>query len=97
MWHALFLGNGADAYAPTLKIQETFMATFMAAGGPIEMALFSTIESGTAEVTLYFSPAAANFAKSIAGAVPSEKPPRERVGLLAGDARCWDALYPSAS
>lgn len=97
MWHGLFLGNGVDAFAPTMRIQEAFMAAFMAAGGPIEMALFSKSEVTDAhEVTLYFSPAAASFAKTIQGAAPCERPLREHLGLLPGDQRCWTLLFPDS-
>jgi hypothetical protein len=56
MWHGIFLGNGADALSPTLKIQESFMLAFIASGGPMEMAIFSKSGSlaGAHEVTIYF-------------------------------------------
>ena len=95
MWYGIFLGNGADAFTPTTKIQSSFMLAFMAAGGNVEMAMFSKSESteDAHEVTIYFSPAAESFAKTITGAVPCEKPSREKLGLLAGDARCWGGLF----
>ena len=96
MWHYLFLGNGADAFLPTTKIQEAFMLAFMAAGGPVEMAIFSKSSPGAHDVTLYFSPAATPFAKTIPGVVPCNKPSQENIGLIAGDQRCWDILFPSA-
>lgn len=30
MWYGLFLGNGADAFARTIKLQKAFMLAFMA-------------------------------------------------------------------
>jgi hypothetical protein len=96
IWYGLFLGNGADALAPRLRIQQSFLRAYAAAGQPINMAVFSKAETKDRahEVTLYFSPAAATFAKSLSGAAPCEKPTREGVGLEVGDQRCWDLLFP---
>lgn len=59
------------------------------------MAMFSKSESTSDahEVTIYFSPAAATFAKTIDGTAPSERPSRENLGLLVGDQRCWNVLF----
>ena len=96
MWHGIFLGNGADAFTRTTQIQSSFMLAFMASGGNIEMAMFSKSESmeDAHEVTIYFSPAASAFAKTILGVSPCEKPSREKLGLLVGDMRCWNVLFP---
>ena len=98
MWYGLFLGNGADAFAPTMKIQNDFMRAFIASGGNVEMAMFSLSESTSEahEVTIYFSPAAVEFAKTIVGAAPCDKPSRKNLGLLVGDQRCWDKLFPAS-
>ena len=96
MWHCIFIGNGADAFSRITQIQSSFMLFFMAFGSNIEMAVFSKPESmdNANEETLYFSPAAADFAKTIDGVFTCEKPTRDTLKLLAGDARCLDALFP---
>ncbi len=98
MWHGIFLGNGADAFSRTIQIQSLFMLAFMASGGNVEMAMFSKSESteNAHEVTIYFSPASAAFAKTIDGISPCEKPSRDKLGLLAGDERCWNILFPQS-
>jgi len=88
MWYGKFLGNGAAALKPTLEIQQKFLLAFAAAGQPDDMAIFSKsgiTDAGDSEVTLYFSPAAASFAKTIQGVAPSEKPTLENLGLLVGN------------
>jgi hypothetical protein len=95
MWHSLFLGNGVDAVAPKMKIQNAFYLAFVTTGAPLDMAMFSASDAatGTPGVTLYFSPTAAAFAKS-ASAAQCEKPAFKGLSLLAGDKRCWPILFP---
>jgi len=95
-WYGIFLGNRADALAPRSKITAQFMAVWAAAGRPLGMAIFSSASSTETghEVTLYFSPAAESFAKTVLGSAPTTRPPRQAVALEAGDRRCWNILYP---
>jgi len=95
-WYSVFLGNGQDAYQPTLDIQNKFFFARALAGAPYDMAMFSKSKTNTGEhgVTLYFSPAAGSFAQSLAGSLLCDKPPKDHLGLLLGDARCWDVLFP---
>lgn len=72
------------------------MATFMAQGGPVAMAMFSVMNSQDATVTLYFSPAVSGFARALEDAKPCNRPSREGLCLLAGDQRCWETLFPEA-
>ncbi len=98
MWHGVYLGKTADSLAPTLQLQQQFMLAFAAAGAPHAMAMFSVAgysdETAMHEVTVYFSPEAAAFAKLVPGAAPCERPPRKGLGLLVGDQRCWSILFP---
>lgn len=97
-WHGLFLGSGDKALPERLQILQDFIPAFAIAGQPDDMAIFSIggfTEAGPHEVTLYFSPAASAFAKTIPGVAPCEKPPRENLGLAVGNIPgAWHALFP---
>jgi hypothetical protein len=92
-WYSKDLGDGVEAYAPTLKIQEIFEAFFAASGLPKDMALFSNYDLGRNVVTVYVSPRAKSLALAI-NAEPCEKPSREGLSLLLGHADAWSVLFP---
>jgi len=97
-WYSKELGDGMMASIPSDEIQEVFLKSFIAAGRPLNMAVFTRYESEGrlhCEVTAYFSPAAADVAKAF-DAEPCEKPSRTGLGLLAGDERSWSALFPES-
>jgi len=95
-WYSISLGDGIMAAGPSSDIEDAFKQAFTAAGRPSEMAVFTRPESEGrlhCEVIAYFSPAAQNVAKAF-DARPCAKPMRTGLGLLAGDERCWSALFP---
>lgn len=93
-WYSKELGDGAQASAPSWKIQEAFMALAMQKQLPYDLAVFSEHDHRRNTVTAYFSPAAKLLAE-IFGAQPCDPPQRSsRFGLLVGDARAWDLLFP---
>jgi hypothetical protein len=95
-WYSIGLGDGIMAAAPSAEIEELFLQSFNATGMPSDMAVFTRAESEGrlhCEVIAYFSPAAREVAKAF-DAEPCEKPSRAGLGLLAGDPRCWSALFP---
>lgn len=94
-WFSKNLGNGADAFAPTIAMQNTFIPLFARIGQPHDMALFSWSEPKSHDVIIYFSPAAAQMA-GMYGATPCERPSRQGLSLLVGDQRCWGLLYPAS-
>jgi len=97
-WYSKELGDGIMASMPSDEIQEAFLKSFIAAGRPLNMAVFTRYESEGrlhCEVTAYFSPAAADVAKAF-DAEPCEKPSRTGLGLLAGDERSWSTLFPES-
>lgn len=86
-WYRLDLGNGADAFAPTRKIQDAFMALLIAHGEPRpEWGLFSRYDLRNDNIEMYFTPAASELA-ILYGATPCEKPllNQYRMGLLCGE------------
>lgn len=92
-WHAKTLGDGAAAFAPSLRIQEMFLPMFAETGQPSNMAVFTRHDRQANEVTAYFSPGAWRLAV-LFGAKPCEKPSGDGMGLLVGDARCWTIFFP---
>jgi hypothetical protein len=90
------LGDGIMADIPSAEIEEQFQRSFIAAGRPLNMAVFTRSESEGrlhCEVIAYFSPAASEVARAV-DAEPCETPAGPGLGLLAGDPRCWPVLFP---
>lgn len=92
-WYSKELGDGVQAFAPTMQILEAFLPASVTAGQPIYMAIFSRYDLETNIITVYFSPAAASLAK-IFNATPCKKPSFERLGLLVGDQQSVGVLFP---
>ena len=95
-WYSKELGDAIMASMPSDEIEAAFQRLFIAAGKPLNMAVFTKQESEGrlhCEVTAYFSPAAEDVAKAF-DAQPCEKPGLAGLGLLAGDALSWSILFP---
>ena len=92
-WYRKTLGDGVAASAPSLRIQKMFAPMFAASGQPSSMAVFSRHDRKANEVTAYFSPRACQLA-ALFSAIPCEKPSSDGIGLLVGDARCWEIYFP---
>jgi hypothetical protein len=98
-WFSLPLGDGIMASVPTDEILAAFSPLYAAAGHPASMAVFTRFDSEghlQCEVTAYFSPAAGELAKRL-GAQPCARPSRGGLGLIAGDERAWEALFPGSN
>lgn len=96
-WYSVNLGDGVEAFVPTGKIQESFMAAYIANGGTTNnMGAFSRYDLETNIVTVYFTPAANLIAKMFQ-AVPCDKPSIKNLGLLVGDASMWDTFFHGES
>jgi len=94
-WYSKALGDGIIAATPSDEIEKEFLKLFIAAGRPLNMAVFTRPESEGrlhCEVMAYFSPAAKDVAKAF-DAQPCVKPARAGLGLLAGDELSWSALF----
>lgn len=94
-WYSKALGDGMMAATPSDEIERAFLQQFNAAGKPLNMAVFTRLESEGrlhCEMMAYFSPAAQSVAEAFE-AQPCEKPRRAGLGLLAGDERSWSMLF----
>jgi len=97
-WYCLSLGDGMLAPTPSAEIEEEFMQSFLAAGRPLDMAVFTRPESEGrlhCEIIAYFSPGAGEVAKAFE-AEPCPRPARSGLGLLAGDPNSWSILFLEA-
>ena len=96
LWHSLPLGDGIMAQEPLEEIRQAFLAIFEQTGNPLDMAVFTRLESEGrlhCEVIAYFSPATSGLANEF-DAEPCERPARGGLGLLAGSDMCWPILFP---
>jgi hypothetical protein len=95
-WYTKELGDGITATMPSDEIREAFLRLFHTAGQPLDMAIFTRLESEGrlhCEVIAYLSPAAQEVARAFE-AQPCERPTRAGLSLLAGDQHCWSVLFP---
>jgi hypothetical protein len=98
-WYSKELGDGIMASTPSDEIEKEFLRLFTAMGKPLNMAVFTRLESEGrlhCEMTVYFSPAARDVALAF-DAEPCEKPTRAGLGLLAGDKLSWSNLFPESN
>lgn len=94
-WYSTEIGNGMQAFDPSRKIQDAFLALAMRGQLPYDFAVFSEHDLRRNVVTVYFSPSAKVLADMFEGK-PCNPPQRSRhFGLLVGDARAWDLLFPT--
>ncbi|QNM95156.1 hypothetical protein [Chitinimonas koreensis] len=97
-WYCKSLGDGMSAHLPMHDIAELFRPMHAAAGHPPAMAVFTRHESDGhlhCEVTVFFSPAAAELARAL-GAIACPEPAPERLDLLAGSPASFALLFPAA-
>ena len=97
-WYGLFLGTSQTAREPIREILRDFLDAYVGSGCAPGMAMFSQTtdkdERGEDQVNVYFSPAAGQFARTIARAAPF--PPRDKASLVfvGGDLNWSAILYP---
>ena len=97
-WHCTSPGDGLIAVTPVAEVQERFLRAYEAAGAPVDMAVFTRLESEGrlhCQLMAYFSPAAREVAAAF-DALPCTKPYRLGLELLAGDAQAWSVLFEAS-
>ena len=93
-WHRMELNESTESLAKSEEIENVFWPTFMAAGGPVGMAVFSGNNLDDHVLTYYFSPDASKIAR-IFHATPCGKPTEyDGLGLLFGDQRAIKLFFP---
>lgn len=98
-WQASNIGNSAVALSSSNELMHAFSAYDMTVMGkiPAGFCVFARYDIETDQVTWYFSPEAADFARRFGGE-PSEKPiPSEGFGLQVGAAESLAIHFPELS
>lgn len=97
-WYGLFLGNSTMAKEPIKGLIERFFLMTQHVSDSTGMAMFAhwsePDDDGENEVNVYFSPAAAEFAKAIPQAGPCERPSREGLHQIGGYPVDWTSHFP---
>ncbi len=94
-WHTLSLGDAATAQVPLARLQEEFDEEFVPGRRAPDAAVFVRYESEGrlhCEAVVFIAPGAAMLAQRLGGR-PCVRPPRDNLDLVAGDERCWDAIF----
>ena len=98
-WFKKQLGDGILAHNPCVEIKEAFEKEYYSSEHISEMAVFiqQTYESQLhCEVTAYFSPATADFARAF-NAKLCNQPLPENLSLLAGEEESWKLFLSNES
>ncbi|MGB5833414.1 MAG: hypothetical protein WBG92_15660 [Thiohalocapsa sp.] len=96
VWFTSNLGDAALAAESLDRLKHLFVEEYGSADRPQDLALFYRHESEGrlhCEVKVYFSPASAVLAKSVA-ASPCARPAPGDLGLLVGSQQAWSVLFP---
>lgn len=94
-WHTLELGDAVTAQVPLQRIREAYDEEFPRDRRPPDAAVFVRYESEGrlhCEAVVYLAPAAVALSQLL-GARPCVRPARAGLDLVAGDERCWDAIF----
>ena len=95
-WFYKNLGDAMLVGDQSEQIEQGFMAAYLGAGSPKDMAVFIRHESEGrlhCEVQIYFSPRASRVALEF-DAQPCEKPCPDGLSKLVGSPESWEALFP---
>lgn len=93
-WYKLEVGDGTQAYGPSLKAQEDFFTLVSTGSSKEYCAIFSYYDLTKKLITWYFTPDASNLA-TLYRASACEKPePQEGFSLLVGNNASWNKYFP---
>ena len=93
-WYSVDLGDGKAAFGPSKHILDLFTPAFVAAGAPLDMAVFTRNDKNV--ITVYFSPSAQGLAQ-LFKATPCDQPSSTDLAMLAGDTRAWKIFFPNVT
>lgn len=93
-WHKLEVGDGTQAYGPSLKVQDDFLTMASSGSSKEYCAIFSCYDLTKNIVTWYFTPDASSLA-TLYRASACEKPElQEGFSLLVGNNASWSKYFP---
>jgi hypothetical protein len=91
-WHSVELGDGIEAFEPTMNIQKAFWPMHIALGSPADMGVYSKYDRDRNMVTAHFTPSAASLAR-IFKATECKEPSSDGLKFIAGPGSCLD-IWP---
>ena len=95
-WYSIDIDDEVAVKQTLQRVMDEFTPKYIGAGRPLTMAVFSSHNSESNTVTLYFSPKAASLAMRF-GASPCDGVfVDQELSLLVGDERSIDLLFPDA-
>lgn len=92
-WYSLDLGDGMEAFGPTIEIKKAFWPLFTAAGQPENMGVFSKYDLEANMVTAYFPPITKTLAR-IFNAKECDKPSSNGIAFMVGAGHCLEIYFP---
>jgi len=98
-WFSKNLGDAMLAHESLQQLEELFLAAYVSAGKPGDMAAFMRHESEGrlhCEVKVYLSPNSSAVAREV-NAEPCRKPSPDGLSILAGSQESWLSLFPEHS
>lgn len=93
-WHSKNIGDGVQAFDPSQKLHEAFLALARSGDLPPGIGVFSRYDLRTNVVTWYFSPEATALAAKFDATLCEKPVPTRGFGLLAGDSQSWKVHFP---
>jgi hypothetical protein len=93
-WHCLALRDGAAGYEASDALSEVFIDAFVAAGEPVDMAVFRHRDRDNGFSVHWFSPAAHSVATQWHAAECDQPPSADGLSLLLGDDDAWRVFFP---
>ena len=95
-WHAMTMEADDATQNMIQRIMTAFTPKYIGSGQPIGMAIFSSYNEESNQVTLYFTPKAANLAMQFGAQACEANFVDQTLSLLVGDERSVAYLFPDA-
>jgi hypothetical protein len=93
-WQCLALRDDFGAFDKSDALSDVFIDAFVAAGEPVDMAVFMRRDHDRGLLTYWFSPAARTVAMQWHAAECEQPPSGEGLSLLLGDDDAWRVFFP---
>lgn len=93
-WYSLDIADSDTAKTTMKRVMDAFMPKYIGSGRPLDMAIFSSHESGSSRWTVYFSPKAMSLAMRFGASPFLGEFVDLDLALLVGDERSMAILFP---
>ena len=95
-WHAMTMEADDTAQNTIQRIMTAFTPKYIGSGQPVGMAIFSSYDEVSNQVTLYFAPKAMSVAIQFGAQACEADFADQTLSLLVGDERSIATLFPDA-